>query len=145
MKANRPLDNHYPTWLPADEIKGIHHLFTQILKINIMFYQPFSFNGRIRRTEYGVSYLIYLAYIFTMDLLIDLMPDFFNTTAANYLILWMYIPACWFLLAQGAKRCHDLGNNGWWQFIPFYGLWMVFADGKFGDNKYGENPKGLGY
>lgn len=49
----------------------------------------------------------------------------------------------WFLLAQGAKRCHDRGNSGWWQLIPFYYLWMFFADGEIGDNEYGTNPKGL--
>ncbi|WP_449437398.1 DUF805 domain-containing protein [Pedobacter steynii] len=51
----------------------------------------------------------------------------------------------WFMLAQGAKRCHDRNNNGWWQFIPFYGFWMLFVPGDVGDNKYGPNPKGLNY
>jgi len=48
----------------------------------------------------------------------------------------------WFLWAQGAKRCHDLGKNGWWQIIPFYVLLLVFQDGQPGLNKYGFNPKG---
>lgn len=47
----------------------------------------------------------------------------------------------WFILAQGAKRCHDLGNSGFYQFIPFYGLWMLFEKGKSGENEYGNNPK----
>jgi uncharacterized membrane protein YhaH (DUF805 family) len=49
------------------------------------------------------------------------------------------------MLAQGAKRCHDRGNSGIWQIIPFYGLWMLFADGDLGRNEYGANPKGLNY
>jgi hypothetical protein len=26
--------------------------------------------------------------------------------------------------------------------IPFYGLWMAFADSELGDNQYGPKPKG---
>ncbi|HEY9187886.1 MAG TPA: DUF805 domain-containing protein [Ignavibacteria bacterium] len=54
------------------------------------------------------------------------------------------IPAIWFLLSQGAKRCHDIGNNGWYQIIPFYFLWMLFADSEIGINVFGPNPKGIG-
>jgi len=53
-----------------------------------------------------------------------------------------YIPMLWFLWAQGAKRCHDIGHSGWYQIIPFYMLWMIFAKGEEGiQNKYGVNPK----
>jgi uncharacterized membrane protein YhaH (DUF805 family) len=50
----------------------------------------------------------------------------------------------WFFLAQGAKRCHDRGNSGWYLLIPFYFLWMLFADGEIGQNDFGPNPKGIG-
>lgn len=54
-----------------------------------------------------------------------------------------YIPLLWFYIAQGAKRCHDRENSGWYQIIPFYQLWMIFGDGQIGSNQYGDNPKGL--
>jgi uncharacterized membrane protein YhaH (DUF805 family) len=100
-----------------------------------MFTSPFSFNGRIRRTEYGISFII-VAVLFTIvNVLIE----------ESYELAWLYlanIPIYWFFFAQGAKRCHDMGNSGWFQIIPFYPLWMIFGKGEEGvSNKYGINPK----
>ncbi|KJD35747.1 membrane protein [Tamlana sedimentorum] len=104
-----------------------------------MFKTSFSFDGRIRRTEYGLSYLIYLAIYFSSGLLISQLGD-----AGSIILLVIVIPLLWFLFAQGAKRCHDRGNSGWYQLIPFYGLWMLFGDSEHGPNEYGPNPKGIG-
>ena len=102
-----------------------------------MFKKPFSFEGRIRRMEYGLSYLGYIAFIVIIVLLS-------GTAQPSPFLIILYIPMIWFLLAQGSKRCHDRGNSGWWQIIPFYGLWMLFADSISGENEYGPNPKGIG-
>ena len=103
-----------------------------------MFKAPFSFEGRIRRKEYGLSYLIYFVIAFSISLLLqetgEIVPIF---------LMFAFIPLLWFMWAQGAKRCHDVGNSGWWQLIPFYALWMLFQDGQPGPNQYGENPKGI--
>tara|TARA_R110002049_G_scaffold309272_1_gene519818 strand:+ start:16831 stop:17199 length:369 start_codon:yes stop_codon:yes gene_type:complete len=106
-----------------------------------MFKNPFSFKGRIRRTEYGITYLIYLAVSLLQELITtQLSDDIFSIL----LILLIWVPLIWFYLAQGAKRCHDRGNNGWYQIIPFYVFWMIFADSDYGPNEYGDNPKGQG-
>ncbi|MET0636154.1 MAG: DUF805 domain-containing protein [Chitinophagaceae bacterium] len=109
-----------------------------------MFKTPFSFNGRIRRTEYGISLIIYvIVMLVTKALTIESLSSGSSETALLIYVLVM-LPLVTFLWAQGAKRCHDLGNSGWYQLIPFYALWLLFTDSKFGPNEYGDNPKGLG-
>lgn len=104
-----------------------------------MFQNPFSFRGRIRRAEYGVSVLIYAIIAYFLNGFIAAS----NGEAAILLIA--YIPLLWFLWAQGAKRCHDLGNSGWFQIIPFFALWLLFQDGYADTNKYGKDPKDRGF
>ncbi len=101
-----------------------------------MFSKPFSFEGRIRRTEYGISFIIYFVIAMIVNVILESGGD------ETAILGLAYIPMLWFLWAQGAKRCHDLGNNGWWQIIPFYVFWLIFAKGEFGiANQYGANPK----
>lgn len=103
-----------------------------------MFKNPFSFKGRIRRLEYGLSTII----VTIIQVIISTLME-----TSEYLAiggLFVFIPLFWFNIAQGAKRCHDRGNSGWYQIIPFYSLWMLFGDGEHGENEYGENPKGIG-
>jgi uncharacterized membrane protein YhaH (DUF805 family) len=97
-----------------------------------MFKNLFSFNGRIRRTEYGLSFIIYIiVYIMILS----------SIDRGTSLIFFLFIPLIWFLWSQGAKRCHDMGKSGWWQIIPFYFFWMLFEDGNMWPNQYGDNPK----
>lgn len=103
-----------------------------------MFKNPFSFYGRIRRTEYGLSLIIYALLVTIINVIIT------ESSGGAGILGLGYIPMIWFLLAQGAKRCHDLSNSGWFQLIPFYGFWLLFQDGQLGENEYGENPKGVG-
>ena len=99
-----------------------------------MFSSPFSFDGRIRRTEYGISFIIYVIAAAFVNAIVE--------SGEVPIIGLAYIPMLWFLWAQGAKRCHDVGNNGWWQIIPFYVFWLLFQVGQPGLNEYGQNPKG---
>jgi uncharacterized membrane protein YhaH (DUF805 family) len=106
-----------------------------------MFKTPFSYEGRIRRLEYGLSYLIYFAGLVIAGGLLGALNLSQDENAGLLLMVLFYIPAFWFMTSQAAKRCHDLGNSGWYQIIPFYVLWMLFQDGDKGRNEYGENPK----
>lgn len=100
-----------------------------------MLYNLFSFEGRIRRTDYCLSLLLYFIASFILEQSI--------ITTQNEILGLLYIPLLWYLWAQGAKRCHDVGRNGWWQIIPFYILYLMFGEGQEGSNDYGRNPKGI--
>jgi len=83
-----------------------------------MFKAPFSFEGRIRRTEYWLSQFIQIPLLFVWAFLAD---------ANEALGLLALVPYIWFVLAYCTKRCHDRGNPGIFMIIPFYGLWMALA------------------
>ena len=107
-----------------------------------LFKNHFSFNGRIRRLEYGLSWVISVAYFVVGAMFIGFM--FPNDNDIDGIMVIFFIFACWFIFSQGARRCHDLGHSGLLQFIPFYVFAMWFVEGDLGINKYGENPKGKG-
>lgn len=91
-----------------------------------------SFSGRIRRTEFGVSFIIAVC----LNLFIGVLAE--ATDGMGGLLIF---PMIWFLWAQSAKRSHDVGNSGWFILIPFYALYLLFKEGDRGTNKYGKDPK----
>ena len=100
-----------------------------------MFKAPFSFSGRIRRTEYGISIIINSILNFFLSAIIG------STNGDAAFLAILYIPMLWFIWAQGAKRSHDRGNSGWYQLIPIYPVVLLFGEGEIGPNRYGEDPK----
>jgi len=100
-----------------------------------MFYNPFSFKGRIRRTEFGLSYIFVIVAFYLFSFLVV------EGDSAGYGTILIFLSFYWFLLAQSAKRCHDLGQSGFFQLIPFYGFALLFSDGQRRKNKYGQDPK----
>jgi len=116
---------------------------------NRMFLHPFSFEGRIRRLEYGISLILMTCYIsivvpiiHCIIIILGLEEILMDDALTRLVVLFLLcLPICWFMLAQCAKRCHDRGHSGWYQFIPFYGFWMLFAEGDISFNHYGKPPK----
>lgn len=108
-----------------------------------MFRRPFSFKGRIRRLEYDLSILIYSFISVILNVLLGGMvkhnPEVGDRVALFSLPVWLILS--WFVFAQSCKRCHDRGNSGWWQLIPFYGLVLLFGEGESVPNRYGDTPK----
>lgn len=111
-----------------------------------MFKNPFSFEGRIRRTEYGLSFIILTVLMVIINVIVaGSISSGSDKTGAIIISLIFRIPIIYFFWAQGAKRCHDIGKNGWWQFIPFYPILLLFEDGQKAINEYGKNPKQSNY
>lgn len=126
--------NTKPLTTPA-EYSEENHANTPTAKQR-MFQHPFSFKGRIRRLEFGLSYILVYVYAIAIGFVVGING---GGEGSMYICL---IPAYWFMWAQGAKRCHDRGNSGWFQIIPLYVLWMLLGDGEEHDNEYGSDPKG---
>lgn len=104
-----------------------------------MFRNWLLFRGRARRKEYWIICLISGVLYSFFDVISAAAYDSTGMVLMVLLFVMFYV---WVLFSANTRRCHDLGHNGFWQFIPFYGLWMAFADSKPGTNKYGNNPKG---
>ena len=103
-----------------------------------MFKRPFSFKGRIRRTELWLS-------IFLSNLALSILISLTSTRNENIMgifILFFEIFHFWFALAQLVKRSHDIGNSGWLVIFPIYNPFvLLFMEGNKGANRYGEDPK----
>jgi len=107
-----------------------------------MFNNPFSFDGRIRRTEFGISIIIFIAAQVVIGLIIEANSRHSYNGDNNIRLLGLLmLPMLWFLFAQAAKRSHDAGHSGWMQLIPFWYLIILFMEGTQGQNQYGQDPK----
>lgn len=129
----------------------------------------FSFKGRIRRKEYWMTYLVINAVGFAVGIAVGVfavicacLAAYFGSsedqgndlifilTLGAFIVLIVLLVVCvvflvgsiWIGIAQNTKRCHDRGNSGWYQLIPYYYAWMLIADGNPYANKYGLDPKG---
>jgi len=109
-----------------------------------MFTNISSFEGRIRRTEYGISLIISFVISFVVGLLFSLLVSDSSKTylSTNILKYFLLFPVLLFGIIQGTKRCHDIGVSGWLQFLPFFSIFLIFINSDYGNNKYGPNPKG---
>jgi uncharacterized membrane protein YhaH (DUF805 family) len=95
----------------------------------------FSYQDRIGRREYAISCL---GGLFACAFLYQLAKSF---PIFGLLFIVIYPAYVWLLFSQGAKRCHGRDNSGWFQLVPFYALWLLFAEGHDGRNQYGPDPR----
>lgn len=99
-------------------------------------FRPFSFKGRIGRVQLILSYVMGFVAWFAIYALSEPALEYNSN-------IFLFFLACtavffWFLYAQCAKRCHDLGKSGAWMFVPFWNVLLFFAEGEEQDNQYGQ-------
>lgn len=118
----------------------------------------FSWNGRIRRRDWWLLYIISAVILYGLAFAIMMLvgqPDPTTgqvTNPAGMIGFIFYIPLIWISLALTAKRFHDRDKGAIWVLIglvPFIGgLWILiecgFLDGTPGPNRFGPSPKGIG-
>lgn len=95
----------------------------------------FSFSGRARRLELWITNIVISLMSYGLEML------YMTTDLSPVIVVIVSVLIFWVALAVGTRRCHDLGHNALWQFIPFYVIWMLFVEGQSGTNEYGPNPK----
>lgn len=100
-----------------------------------MFRHFFSATGRITRSEFAWTYVLFFVYYAAMALISIQLPRRYEIIPAYFLLLYVII-----IVLAGIKRCHDMNHSGWWQAIPFYFLWMFFKRGNDEPNRYGLSP-----
>lgn len=103
-------------------------------------FRPFSFKGRIGRVQLILSYVMGFVAWFASFLLFDIEHSDGNG-GVILLFLACTVAFFWFLYAQCAKRCHDLGKSGAWMFVPFWNILLFFAEGEKGENQYGQGTE----
>ena len=102
-------------------------------------FRPFSFKGRIGRMQLILSYVVGFVAWFAIYALSEPALEYNSN-------IFLFFLACtavffWFLYAQCAKRCHDLGKSGAWMFVPFWNILLFFAEGEKGENQYGQGTE----
>ena len=105
-----------------------------------------SFSGRSRRSRYWITSFFCSGIMIVLVLLGAILTGGDEGGATFGYILGI-IPCFAISLANGTKRLHDLGHNGWMQlllFIPIVnigiGIYMAFFEGERHDNQYGPSP-----
>ncbi|MCF0236589.1 MAG: DUF805 domain-containing protein [Bacteroidaceae bacterium] len=107
---------------------------------------PFSFKGRILRSQYWVTTLLVgLPYFF-----LELMVFGANSDTQDALLIPFLLYAVFYIVAAASlcvRRLHDLGYSGYYFFaalIPlvniYFGIKIGFFKGEPFDNDYGPSP-----
>lgn len=103
-----------------------------------MFRRIFTWKGRISRTEYCITYILYLICYFCLPVYIGMTSRYDSGYGVFFFAVFIMVV----LILQGIKRCHDMGHSGWFILIPVFNpIWLMFSPSDDDVNEYGTNPK----
>ncbi len=85
---------------------------------------PFLFKGELGRRGFFWSYLVNL-----IALIVALYFLFWLDEPIGVILFSILtIIRCWFNFSFRARRCHDLGWSGWWQFVPLMDFLLAILE-----------------
>lgn len=112
-------------------------------EVRPLFFKLLSYHGRIRRTEYWLSFLLpTIPIISFLGIAMQFKDQDMGLgifAIVSMLVYWTW--AIW-IIFQSIKRCHDINISGWYQLIPLFFIVLLFKGGDEGKNDYGEDPRG---
>lgn len=98
-------------------------------------------NGRARRTEYWMFFLIYVGIVIVASVIDALLG---MGLLGGLAALGHLIPS----ITVGVRRLHDINRSGWWllvALVPFIGwiiaIYWAVKEGDSGSNNFGADPK----
>lgn len=97
-----------------------------------------DFDGRARRKEYWMFFLINLIISFLLGFVLALA----GMGKSGQMLVHLYqlavlLPS----IAVGVRRMHDTDHSGWWILLPIVNLIFACTEGTPGPNRFGQNPK----
>jgi len=108
--------------------------------------KSFDFEGRARRKEFWLFYLINSIVLLVLEL------AFMESSAGIVLTVLYSLFICIPSLSLSIRRLHDVNKSGFWLFINFVpvigSIWLFIlsiTDSYDGVNDYGNNPKSYAY
>jgi uncharacterized membrane protein YhaH (DUF805 family) len=142
-----PFSQHFRSSKEEDDM----HWYVDVIKKYAVF------NGRARRQEYWMFFLVNLIIAFAFGVLsaivtsIEANSNSGSTTLSTAVSCLSSLYSLALLLpglGVSIRRLHDTGRSGWWlliSLIPLIGeIWLIILlaqDGQPGTNQYGPNPK----
>lgn len=102
-----------------------------------------KFNGRARRKEFWMFYLILSVISFVLSIIGSVLGSITSVlgTIMQIVSLLFFLANLVPLLSIGVRRLHDVDLNGLLIIIPVVNLILCILPGKIGVNKYGPDPK----
>ena len=92
------------------------------------------FNGRARRKEYWMFFLIHILISIVIGVISGLIDIPILATIYSLAVLIPNISAM-------VRRLHDVNKEWWYIFIPIYSFILLCQEGDRGTNNYGPDPK----
>ncbi|HEX8017301.1 MAG TPA: DUF805 domain-containing protein [Flavobacterium sp.] len=102
----------------------------------VVFENYANFNGRARRKEYWMFFLMHIIIVFVLAFAAGLISPALMIII-NIYTLAVLVP----IIGVGVRRMHDVGKSGWFILIPIYSLILACTEGDKGTNEYGPDPK----